>query len=308
MRCVCLKSYFGEGTFKFDAEVKYQFISKDLEYLVGIIHYDRADRVRCNIRGLNVNDEFRNELYSEVKKVLGSISNHECYFLIAQKYESDEPFGSFYPKRTEQWCIGVCNINEMYLKPSVKERRACRDLKGYYLLDEGEKFSCYKLDELENIVYFRQQLVVRLSETFVIPATNRIDALLDLNEITIIGLYEKQKIAEPWRSFVNRTYLSENEPYSDYYVRGVLDLVLSYEVNMKNQANKTLLAHVNAVRIDKYIFEYRAFHPNTKEIVTYNKLDIHALVDEVFMPLILPRLDSFLFRFEFFGFKGLFRT
>lgn len=259
MRCVYLKSHLGDQTIKFDAEVKYQYISKDLEYLIGFIHQDRVLRESCSIIiKYNISDGFRSELHNEINIVLGPLQNHEFYFLVGQKYESDEMFSRREVKPTTQWCLGVCGINDVHLKPSVKERRAFRDIKGYYILDEDEQV-CYKLNEPENLIYSRQEIGLQPSKTYNVPKSDSIDLLVDLVDIEIISLYKMDacytfRFYGGSRSLIDRACIGNLSYHCLMRTKGIQDLVLCYYVIMGNNSMTRQYAIFHKVNLDKYIY------------------------------------------------------
>jgi hypothetical protein len=311
MRCVYLKSHLRDRTFKFDAEVKYQYISKDLDYLVGIIHHERVFRDSCCIIiKYNISDGFRDELYNEINNVLGPLQDHELYFLIGQKYESDEMLSGRHIKPATQWCLGVCGINDLHLKPSVKERRAFRDIRGYYILDD-ERFICYKLNEPDNIIYSRQEIGLGPSKTYDVPKSDSIDLLSDLIDIEIISLYKMDACHRSrggYYSLIDRSRIGNLNYHSLMRVKGIQDVVLCYDVIMRNNSWKRQSACFNKVNLDKYIYKSDECSSIAKNNSTLERLDASSMIEEIFLPYIIPRLGSKFNIHAYYGFKELFRA
>lgn len=183
MRGVFLKSHYLENRINLQGEVKLQYFSKDLNYLMTVMDHERCGllvkRTRKYVQQ-NTGVEFLGLLKKEMHHVLGSLLEDEVYFLIAKDLGGYQMFGD--ECLTEHWCVGVCKVNEMHLKAVVKERRVVEDLRGIYVLDEV-KDACYNLRLLNNVLHNRQGV-------WIIPDEDYSGGKLDLNcEIDYSNLY-----------------------------------------------------------------------------------------------------------------------
>jgi hypothetical protein len=306
MRGVFLKPHYYENRINLQGEVKLQYFSKDLNYLMTVMDEERrgllVKRARRYIQQ-NTGVEFWNLLKKEIHHVLGSLLNDEIYFLIAKDLGGYQIFGD--DCLVEHWCVGVCKINEMHLKAVVKERRILENLRGIYVLDEA-KDACYNLRLLNNVLHNRQGV-------WIIPDENYSGGELDLNcEIDYSNLdimvHEIHDAKFFWHKGSNvlssryKRYSASNKRYRSRNMTSNYIMLYSTCDNKRNWKYRSKV-YVKDMNLRRYLYPVKG---NGCHVV--NLFDDNSLSEYLFSSYISSRLGQKFDNLHFYGFGELFRV
>lgn len=303
MRGVSLKPYFYQNRINLQGELKYHYMSKDLNYLLKII----GKEIVC------YRDNLISDIEKDIHESLGPLLEDEVYFLIAQSHFSHVMFeGKGYRHSlADHWCLGVCKIYEMHIKATIKQRRSLRDFRGQYVINKAFESkdsdnACYKLDDVTRISYNR-------SYAWFVPDARYIRKDLDLNydlsilDIQVRDLYDiKNKKISQTSILIQGYNIMGMFYYTDKIVRENLssDYVLGYSIDLNETKTRMEYIYFKGLNLKKYLYE--KLDISTGEIANY--LDLDSLCNDLVYPHVFNTLGFNFDLFEFYGFKELFRT